>query len=127
MKKLDKSSIMTHCRCLCKFYLSNCKTRNGGPNFFSYVCTLFKKNAILCLFPKNGSPSKRVVCFILNNLHFPMVEDIAFYALHKLRVLIILCKADGFCLFIGLPDEIYKKALGIVIQFRILFFHCFVE
>ena len=59
------------------------------------------KNAISCLFLKNVSPSKRVICFILNNLHFPMVEDIGFYALHKSRVLIIPCKADGFCLFIG--------------------------
>ena len=58
------------------------------------------KNAISCLFLKNVSPSKRVICFILNNLHFPMVE------MHKSRVLIISCKADGFCLFIGLPDEI---------------------
>ena len=41
-----------------------------------------------------------------------MVEGIAFYALHKSRVLIIVpCKADGFCLFIGLPDEIYKCRL----------------
>ena len=64
------------------------------------------KNLILCLFLKNVSPSKRVVFFILNNLHFPMVEGIAFYALHKSRVLIIPCKADGFCLFIGLSDEI---------------------
>ena len=64
------------------------------------------KNAVLCLFLKDVSPSKTVVCFILNNLHFPMVEGIAFYALHKSRVLIIPCKADGFCLFIGLPDEI---------------------
>ena len=30
---------------------------------------------------------------------------------------IILCKADDFCLFIGLPDEILKKSLSIVIQF----------
>ena len=35
-----------------------------------------------------------------------MVEGIAFYALHKSRVLIVPCKADDFCLFIGLPDEI---------------------
>ena len=41
---------------------------------------LFKKNAILCLFLKNISPSKRVLCFILNNLHFLMMEGIAFYA-----------------------------------------------
>ena len=48
-----------------------------------------KKNTILCLFLKNVSPSKRVVCFILNNFHFPMVEGIAFYALYKSRLLII--------------------------------------
>ena len=46
-------------------------------------------NAKSCLFLKNASPSKRVICFILNNLHFPMVEGIAFYALHKSRMLII--------------------------------------
>ena len=64
------------------------------------------KNAISFFFLKNFSPSKSVICFILNNLHFPMVEGIPFYALHKSRVLIMPCKADGFCLFIGLPDEI---------------------
>ena len=48
-----------------------------------------------------------------------MVEGIAFYALYKSRVLIILCKVDDFCLFIGLPDEVKKKSPGIVIQFRI--------
>ena len=37
-----------------------------------------------------------------------MVEGIAFYALHKSRVLIIPCKANDFCLFIGLPDKIQK-------------------
>ena len=35
-----------------------------------------------------------------------MVEGIAFYDMYKLRVLIIPCKADDFCLFIELPDEI---------------------
>ena len=64
------------------------------------------KNSVLCLFLKNVSPSKTVVCFILNNLHLSMVAGIAFYALHKSRVLIIPCKADDFCLFIQLPDEI---------------------
>ena len=64
------------------------------------------KNGILCFFLKNVAPSKRVVCFILNNLHFPMVEGIAFYALYKSRVLIMPCIADNFCLFIGLPHEI---------------------
>ena len=89
--------------------------------FFSTkkMCTFLKKNPILCLFLKNVSHSKRVVCFILNNFCLPMVEGIAFYALYKLRVLIIPCKADDFCLFIGLPDEISKKSPGIVIPFRI--------
>ena len=78
-----------------------------GVFFSTKICALnLKKNLILCLFLKNVLPSKRVICFILNNLHFPMVEGIAFYALPKSRVLIIPCKADGFCLFIGLPDEI---------------------
>ena len=82
------------------------------------MCTLFKKNAIMCLFLKNVTPSKRMICFILNNFHFPMVEGIAFYALQKSRVLIIFCKAEDFCLFIGLPDGILKQPPGIVIQFR---------
>ena len=55
-----------------------------------------KKNAILCLFLKNISPSKRVVFSIPNNS--PMVEGIAFYALYKSRVLKLSCKADDFCL-----------------------------
>ena len=78
-----------------------------GVFFSPKKCALyFKKNAISCLFLKNVSPSKRVVYFILNNSHIPMVEGTAFYALYKARVLIIPCKADGFCLFIGLPDKI---------------------
>ena len=52
------------------------------------------------------SPSERVICFILNNLHFSKVEGIACYALYKSRVLIIPSKADDLCFFIGLPDEI---------------------
>ena len=51
-----------------------------------------------------------------------MVEDIAFYALHKSGVLIIPCKADDFCLFIEPPDEIWKKSFGILIQFEVIFF-----
>ena len=54
------------------------------------------KNAISYLFLKNVSPSKKVICFILNNLHFPMVEGIAFYNLHKSRVLIIPCQHSRF-------------------------------
>ena len=53
--------------------------------------------------------SERMLCFVLNNLHFSMVEGIAFY---KSRVLIMPFEADDFCLFIRLPDEIF-------IQFRI--------
>ena len=75
-------------------------------SFLPKNVNFISKNLIWCLFLKNVSPSKRVICFILNNLHFPMVEGIAFYALDKSRVVIILGKADGFCLFIGLPDEI---------------------
>ena len=76
------------------------------------------KNAILRLFLKNGSHSKMVISFMLNNSYLSMVEveGIAFYALYKTRVLIILCKAEDSCLFIGLPNEIYKKAQDIVIQ-----------
>ena len=66
------------------------------PKYVHFI----SKNAISCLFLKNVSPSKRVICFILYNLHFPMVEGIAFCAL------IVPCKADDVCLFIGLPDEI---------------------
>ena len=78
-----------------------------GVFFSTKKCALyFKKCNFVFFFLKNVSPSKKVMCFILNNLHFPMVEGIAFYALHESRMLIIPCKADGFCLFIGLPDEI---------------------
>ena len=81
---------------------------NYGFFFSTKKCQFYlKKNVILCLFLKNVSPSKRVICFILNNLHYPMVEGIAFYALYKSRVLKIPCKPNVFCLFIGLPDEIY--------------------
>ena len=47
-----------------------------------------------------------------------MVEGIAFYALYTSSALIIPCKADDFSLFIGLPDENYKK--GAVYRFPIL-------
>ena len=60
------------------------------------MCILLKKNAILCLFLKNVAPSKRVICFILNNSHLPKVEGITFYDPYKSRVLIIPCKADDF-------------------------------
>ena len=53
-----------------------------------------------------------------------MAEGIAFYALNKSSVLIIPCEADDSCLFIALPDEIYKKALS---NFEINFFIAFCE
>ena len=84
-----------------------CGILDTNAVFFSIKkCALYLKNAILCLFLQNVLPSKRVVCFILNNLYFLMVEGIAFYALYKSKVLIISCKADDSRLFIGLPDEI---------------------
>ena len=98
------------------FFLSHGMTFSPCKAFWWILwCFLFyqkknvhfiSKNAISCLFLKNVSPTKRVICFILNNLHFPMVEGIAVYALYKSRVLIIACKADDFRLFIGLPYEI---------------------
>ena len=90
--------------------------------FYQKMCTLFEKNAILCLFLKNISLCKRVLCFILNNLHFPMVKGIAFYALYKSRVLITPCKADEFCLFIGLSDEIKKSCLVSLYNLEFNFF-----
>ena len=83
-------------------YTSNVMVFSFLPKNVHFI----SKNVISCLFLQNVSPSKRVLGFILNNLHFPMVEGIAFYGLLKSRVLIIPCKANGFCLFIGLPDEI---------------------
>ena len=73
-------------------------------SFLPKKCTL---NAILCLFLKNVLPFKRVVCYILNNFNFLMVEGIAFYAPYKSRLLIMSCKADDFCLFIGLPISLF--------------------
>ena len=51
-----------------------------------------------------------------------MVEGIAFYALYKSRVRIIPCKADNFCLFIGLTDEIKKRRLVSLSNLEIKFF-----
>ena len=79
-------------------------------SFLPKIVHFISKNAILCLFLKNVAPSKRVVCFILNNLHFPVVEGIAFYALYKSRVLQIPCKADGFCLFKGGYAKKFQKS-----------------
>ena len=62
-------------------------------SFLPNNVVFIKKNAIFCSFLKNVSPSKRVVGFILNNLHLPKVEGIAFHALYKTRVLIMSCKA----------------------------------
>ena len=46
-----------------------------------------KKKFFLCLFLKNVSPFRRVLCFILNNPHLSLVEGIKFYALNKSREL----------------------------------------
>ena len=51
-----------------------------------------------------------------------MREGIAFYAQHKSRVLIIPCNADGFCLFIELPDEIYICRLVLLSTLEFNFF-----
>ena len=91
--------------------------------FYQKMCIIFKKNAILCLFLKNVSPSTRVICFILKNSHLSMVEGIAFYALYKSRVLIIPCEGEDSCLFIGLPYEIYTKARRLSLSnFEVNFF-----
>ena len=64
-------------------------------SFLAKNVHFISKNAILCLFLKNVPPSKKVICFILNNLPFPIMEGIAFYdALYKSSVLIIPCKAN---------------------------------
>ena len=80
--------------------------------FFSTIkFAFYLKNVILCSFLKNGLPSKRVISFFLNNLHLPMVEGIAFYALYKSRVLKTPYEADDICFLIGLPDEFKKSRL----------------
>ena len=73
-------------------------------------------------FLKNISPSERLICFILNNLHFPMVQDIAFYTLYKSRVMTISCKADDFNLIIGPANEIEKSRLVSSANFKVNFF-----
>ena len=47
-----------------------------------------------------------------------MVKGIAFYALYKSRV---PYKADDSCLFIELPDEIYKKRLVLLLICNLIF------
>ena len=50
-----------------------------GVFFSTSKCAFYlKKNAILCLFLKNVSASKRMVCFILNNSHMPMLKGVDF-------------------------------------------------
>ena len=99
-------------------------------SFLPKKCAFYlkkKKNAILCLFLKNISPSKRLVCFILNNSHFILVEFIAFYALYKSRILIILSETGDFSLFTRQPNEIKKSRLVSLFNFEVIFLHCFVE
>ena len=81
-------------------------------SFLPKIVHFISKNTISCLFLKNVSPSKRVICFILNNLHFPMVEGNAFYALHK--------SAVKQMAFVYRTTRWNLKMLpGIVIHFRI--------
>ena len=67
--------------CVC--FLKMPRPLKGWYVFFYGVSLLYRQNVhliikkkkkmpILCLFLKNASPSNRVVCFILNYLHFPM-------------------------------------------------------
>ena len=49
--------------------------------FYQRMCTLFHKMQYRVCFLKMFSTLKGLICSILNNLHFPMVEGIAFYAL----------------------------------------------
>ena len=51
-----------------------------------------------------------------------MVDGIAFHNLYKSSVLIIRHKADDFCLFIGLPDEIKKSRLVSLLNLEFNFF-----
>ena len=70
---------------------------NYGVFFSTKKCALYlKKNAILYLFLKNVSPSKRMVYFILNNSHLPMVQGMVFNALYKSKILIFLNKVHIF-------------------------------
>ena len=68
-----------------------------------------------------------MICFILNNLRFPMVEGIAFYALYKLRVLIIPCKSS-WLLFIYMATRWHLKKTRLIplsnleFIFKIFFF-----
>ena len=117
MTKLLKMSVQWTHRKWKEICLKSPSSKSYGVFFSIKKCAFILKNAISCFFLENVSPSKRVICFILNNLHFPMVKGIAFYDLYKSKVLIMPCKPDAFCLFIRLLDEIKKKSSGIVIQF----------
>ena len=94
-----------------------------GVFFSTKKCVLYlKKMQFRVCFLKIFRPPKMVGCFILNNLHFPMVDCIAFYALYKSRMLIIPYKADDFCLFIGLSDQIQRSRLVCLSNLEFNFF-----
>ena len=80
--------------------------------FYQRMCTLFQKMQFHVCFLKMFRSPKRLICFILNTLHFPMVEGIAFYALHQSRLLIIPCKADDFCFFLSGYQKKFKKKIA---------------
>ena len=99
---------------------------SDGVFFFTKKCPLYFKKC------KNVPPSKRMVYFILNNLHFLMVEGIAFYAPYKSRVLIIPCKAR-FKSQVGHNKQNLKKNISSTALSRVIsgknsdgvFFFCY--
>ena len=60
------------------FYQTATPTRSNNP--YSVGLSKLIPGYFILFIHLKVSPSKTVVCFILNNLHFPMVEAIAFYA-----------------------------------------------
>ena len=72
-------------------YIFCALTAGNGKNTIKFMMFSFyqknvhfikKKMQFCACFLKMFCPLK-VACFLLNNLHFPMVEGIAFYALYK--------------------------------------------
>ena len=84
------------------------------------LCTLFNKMHFFVCFLKMYRPLKGWYALFKINCTFQWWRALHFMpCINREFFLIILCKADDFCLFIGLPDEIYKKSPDIVNQFRI--------
>ena len=93
--------------------------------FFSTKKCAFKKKCNYVFFLKIFRPIKGwyVLFWIIC-----MVEGIAFYAQYQSRVLIISCKEDDFCLFIGPPDAIVIKVAWYRYPvLKLIFFIVFLE